>query len=56
MITLPAHTSHAFHPLNVTCFKPFKNAFRKARDCVMAKHKYLELDKIKLVEWVDKAL
>jgi hypothetical protein len=56
MVTLPAHTSHAFHPLNVTCFKPFKNAFKKERDCVMAKQKYLEPNKIELVEWVHKAL
>jgi len=29
MITLPSHTSHAFQPLDVACFKPFKIAFRK---------------------------
>jgi hypothetical protein len=56
MLTLPTHTSHAFHPLIVTCFKPFKNAFKKAKDYVMAKHKYLELNKIELVKWVHKAL
>jgi tRNA A37 threonylcarbamoyladenosine biosynthesis protein TsaE len=42
--------------LDVTCFKPFKNAFKKVRDNVMAKSKYLEPDKVTLVEWVDKAL
>jgi hypothetical protein len=56
MVTLLAHSSHALQPLDVTYFKPFKNAFRMERNCDMAKNKYLELDKITLVEWVDKAL
>jgi len=56
MVTLLAHTSHVFQPLDITYFKPFKNAFKMERDCDMAKNKYLELDKIKLVEWVDKVL
>jgi hypothetical protein len=29
MVTLPSHTSYAFQPLDVTYFKPLKNAFRK---------------------------
>jgi hypothetical protein len=31
MFTLPSHTSHALQPLNLTCFKPFKIAFKKIR-------------------------
>jgi hypothetical protein len=29
MVTLPSYTSYAFQPLDVTYFKPLKNAFRK---------------------------
>jgi hypothetical protein len=39
MITLPSHTSHAFQPLDVSCFQPFKIAFKKERDVVMAKNR-----------------
>jgi tRNA A37 threonylcarbamoyladenosine biosynthesis protein TsaE len=42
--------------LDVTSFKPFKNAFKKVRDNVIAKSKYLEPNKVTLIEWVDKAL
>jgi len=56
MVTLLAHTSHVLQPLDITCFKPFKNAFRMERNCDMARDKYLELDKITLAKWVDKAL
>ena len=28
IIFLPSHISHALQPLVVSCFKPFKNAFR----------------------------
>jgi hypothetical protein len=31
-ITLPSHMSHALHPLDVACFKPFKIAFKVYRD------------------------
>jgi hypothetical protein len=31
MISLPLNTSHALQPLNVSCFKPFKAAFKKKR-------------------------
>jgi hypothetical protein len=27
LLTLPSHTSHALQPLDVSCFKPFKQAF-----------------------------
>jgi hypothetical protein len=34
----------------------FKNVFKKEKDTTMASNNYLELDKVTLVEWVDKAL
>jgi hypothetical protein len=37
-------------PLNVTYFKPFKNAFRKVRDSTVAKNKYLEPKKITIMD------
>jgi len=45
-----------FQPLDVTYFKPFKIALRKEWDVAMAKNNFLELDKIILAKWVDKAL
>ncbi len=59
MVALLAHTLHVFKPLDVTwitCFKPFKNMFRKAKNYVMTKNKYFEPNKVPLVKWVDKAL
>jgi hypothetical protein len=56
MVTLLAHILHALQPLDITYFKPFKNAFRMERNSNIAKNKYLELHKITLAEWVDKAL
>jgi hypothetical protein len=32
IVSLPSHTSHALQPLDVSCFKPFKIAFRQIRD------------------------
>jgi len=56
MVILLAHTSHALQPLNMSCFKPFKFAFRKERDSSMVRFNYLEPNKVTLVSWVDKAL
>jgi hypothetical protein len=53
MITLPAHTSHAFQPLDVSYFKPFKITFQRARDVAMANRNYMEPNKITLAIWVD---
>jgi hypothetical protein len=39
----------------MACFRPFKITFRRERD-KMVKRNYIELDKISLVGWVDKAL
>jgi hypothetical protein len=57
MATLPSHTSYAFQPLNVACFKPFKIIWiKKERHTTMGSKNYIELDKITLARWVDKAL
>jgi hypothetical protein len=58
MITLLNHTSHAPRPLDVVYFKSFKTTFRKERDDAMASKlaNYIELDKITLASWVEKAL
>lgn len=56
MVMLPSHTLHTLQPLGVTCFKPFKNAFRKEWDYIMAKNNYLEPNKATMVKWVDKVL
>jgi hypothetical protein len=56
MVTLPSHTSYAFQLLNVTYFKPLKNAFRKEREFTMAKNNYFELNNVTLVKWVNKVL
>jgi hypothetical protein len=56
MIILPSHTSHALQLLDLTCFKPFKIAFKKERDIVMVRRNYTKLDKITLAGWVNKTL
>jgi len=56
MVTLPSHTSHAFQPLDMACFKPFKTTFIRERNKVMVTRNYIELNKITLARWVDKAL
>jgi hypothetical protein len=56
MITLLLCKSHAFQPLDAICFKPFKIASRKERDTTMVRRNYIELYKITMARWVDKAL
>jgi hypothetical protein len=56
MITLLSHTSNALQPLDVACFKPFNNAFKKERNITMVKRNYTKPHKITLVGWVDKTL
>jgi hypothetical protein len=41
MVTLPSHTSYALQLLDMTCFKPFKNAFRKEQDSTMEINIYI---------------
>ncbi len=56
MITFPSYTSHALCPLGVSCFKPFKLAFKKKKNSAMVKTNHSKLKKCTLIRWVDKAL
>ena len=56
IVSLPSHTSHALQPLDVSCFKPFKNAFRKIRDNWTLLNKGKKVQKTDLCEWTSLAL
>ena len=56
IVSLPSHTSHAFQPLDVSCFKPFKMAFRKIRDRWSLTSKTKPVDKQTRCEWTSQAL
>ena len=56
IVSLPFHTSHALQPLDVSCFKPFKIAFRKIRDRWLLTSKTKPVDKRTLYEWTSQAL
>ena len=56
IVSLPSHTSHALQPLDVSCFKPFKIAFRKIRDMWSLRSKTKPVDKQILCEWTSQAL
>ncbi len=43
-------------PLDVSCFKLFKMAFKKENDSSMVRNNYNEPNKATLATWVDKAL
>ncbi len=49
IITLPFHTSHAFQPLTLSWFKPFKFALQKERGKAMAKKNYMEPNNFTLI-------
>jgi len=49
-------TSHAFQPLDVACFQPFKITFKKKSDDVMVGNNYIESNKITLIRWANKSL
>lgn len=56
LLTLPSHTSHAMQPLDVSCFRPFKQAFRLLRDVWTLRNKSKGATKEVLASWVSKAL
>ena len=56
IIFRPSHTTHALQPLNVSCFKPFKSAFRQIRDFWMLLNKGRKVEKTTLCEWTSQAL
>ena len=56
IISLPSHISHALQPLDVSWFKPFKNAFRQIRDFWSLLNKGKKVEKIHLCEWTSEAL
>jgi hypothetical protein len=49
-------TFHVLQPLDVSCFKPFKIAFKKEQDNAMVKNNHCELEKCTLTRRVDKSL
>jgi len=53
MVTLWSHISHVLQPLDVSCFKPFKIAFKKKRDVAMVRNNYIEPNKVTLARWID---
>jgi hypothetical protein len=56
IVTLPAHTSHALQPLDVSCFKPFKTAFRQVRDAWTLGNEGKKVEKRDLCEWTARSL
>jgi len=56
LITLPSHTSHVLQPLDVTCFKPFKTAFRAYKGVWIFVNKAKGVSKENLAHWVSLAL
>jgi hypothetical protein len=56
LLTLPSHTSHAMQPLDESCFKPFKQAFRLLRDVWTLQNKSKGASKEVLAKWVSTVL
>jgi hypothetical protein len=56
MITLPSHTSHALQPLDVSCFRSFKQAFRVYRDMWTMNNRGQGAKKGTLAKWVSLGL
>ena len=47
IISLPSHTSHALHPIDVSCFAPLKKVFKKIKDVWLLRKKDAPVDKKK---------
>ena len=56
LLTIPAHTSHALQPLDVSVFKPFKQYFREYRDFWSSRNLNEQATKDTLAQWVSLAL
>jgi hypothetical protein len=56
LLTLPLYRSHTMQPLDVSCFKPFKQAFCLLRDIWTLRNKSKGASKEVLVTWVSSAL
>ena len=55
IFTLPFHTLHGLQPLDVSCFKPFKVAFRAYKNLLTMKHHGVRVTKETLANWVSLA-
>lgn len=55
-ITLPSHTSHALQPLDVSCFKSFKVAFRACSDSWTLTHRGVGAKEEDLASWIARGL
>jgi hypothetical protein len=56
LLTIPAHTSHALQPLDVSVFKPFKQHFREYHDFWSSRNLNESATKDTLAHWVSLAL
>jgi hypothetical protein len=56
LLTLPSHTLHALQPLDVSCFKPFKQAFCLECDVWTLGNKSKGASKEVLASWVSVVL
>ena len=56
LISLPSHTSHELQPLNVACFKPFKQAFRAYRNVWSMEQSNGRCRKEDLAQWISLSL
>ena len=56
LLSLQSHMSHALQPLDVCCFKPFKQHFREYRDFWSSRNRHQAASKEMLAHWVSLAL
>ena len=56
LITLPSHTSHELQPLDVACFRPFKQAFRAYRNFWSMEQPNGRSRKENLAQWIPLSL